>query len=309
MKILKKIFIVLGVIIAIPLIMALFVKKDYSVEKSVVINKPKSEVFEYIKYLKNQDNYSKWATMDPYMEKTYRGTDGTVGFVSAWESDNEDVGAGEQEIRYISEGERLDFELRFIKPFESTQQAYMMTDFLTENKTQVRWGFSGKMNYPMNLMLLFMDFEKMIGDDFQVGLNKLKTIVEEMEVKNEGLKLGAFSVSLAVKDIHKSKEFYEKLGFIYKGGNIDQNWIVLKNGDAVIGLFQGMFEDNIITFNPGWDGDAQNIEEFDDVRVIKEHLKGLGIELSSESDLSTSGPGHITLTDPDGNNILIDQHR
>ena len=123
------------------------------------------------------------------------------------------------------------------------------------------------------------------------------------------MKLGAFSISLAVKDIHKSKEFYEKLGFVYKGGNIDQNWIVLKNENAVIGLFQGMFEENIITFNPGWDGNAQNVEVFDDVRIIQEQLKKRGIMLTTEADESTAGPAHITLTDPDGNNILIDQHR
>lgn len=123
------------------------------------------------------------------------------------------------------------------------------------------------------------------------------------------MKLGAFSISLAVKDIHQSKEFYEKLGFTYKGGNIEQNWIVLKNENAVIGLFQGMFEGNIITFNPGWDGNAQNMEEFDDVRNIQNHLKSLGINLTREANETTSGPEYITLTDPDGNNILIDQHR
>ena len=123
------------------------------------------------------------------------------------------------------------------------------------------------------------------------------------------MKLGAFSISLAVKDIHKSKEFYEKLGFVYKGGNIDQNWIVLKNETAVIGLFQGMFEDNIITFNPGWDGNAQNLEEFDDVRSIQTNLKSSGISLTREAGETTTGPEYITLTDPDGNNILIDQHR
>ena len=123
------------------------------------------------------------------------------------------------------------------------------------------------------------------------------------------MKLGAFSISLAVKDIHKSKEFYENLGFKYKGGNIDQNWIVLINENAVIGLFQGMFTDNIITFNPGWAGNAENIEEFDDVRAIQNHLKKLGIELTREADEKTSGPEYITLKDPDGNNILIDQHR
>jgi len=123
------------------------------------------------------------------------------------------------------------------------------------------------------------------------------------------MKLGAFSISLAVKDIHKSKDFYEKLGFVYKGGNIEQNWIVLKNENAVIGLFQGMFEGNIITFNPGWDGNAQNVEDFDDVRHIQNHLQSLGIQLTRKADETTSGLEYITLTDPDGNNILIDQHR
>ncbi len=123
------------------------------------------------------------------------------------------------------------------------------------------------------------------------------------------MKLGAFSISLAVKDIHKSKEFYEKLGFSYKGGNIEQNWIVLKNENAVIGLFQGMFEDNIITFNPGWDSNAQNLEDFDDIRTIQDHLKKNGVKLTGETDEKSTGPAHVTLKDPDGNNILIDQHR
>lgn len=123
------------------------------------------------------------------------------------------------------------------------------------------------------------------------------------------MKLGAFSISLAVKDIHRSKEFYESLGFEFKGGNIDQNWIVLKNENAVIGLFQGMFEGNIITFNPGWDGNAKNLDEFDDVREIQDQLINAGIALTRKADSATTGPEYITLTDPDGNNILIDQHR
>lgn len=123
------------------------------------------------------------------------------------------------------------------------------------------------------------------------------------------MKLGAFSISLAVKDIHESVAFYKKLGFTEKGGNIDQNWVVLKNENAVIGLFQGMFEDNIITFNPGWDSDAQNLDEFDDVREIQKQLKKIGVSLTKESDETTKGPEYITLTDPDGNQILIDQHR
>lgn len=179
MRILKKILIVVGILIAIPLIVALFVKKEYAVEKEIVINKPKTEVFEYIKLLKNQDNFSKWATIDPNMKKSYKGTDGTVGFVSHWESDNEEVGWGEQEIKKITEGERIDFELRFIKPFEATEPAFMSTETVSENQTKVKWGFSGYMDYPMNLMLLFMDFEKMIGDDLQTGLTKLKSEFEK----------------------------------------------------------------------------------------------------------------------------------
>ncbi|GAB1404467.1 hypothetical protein MASR1M74_16460 [Lentimicrobium sp.] len=179
MRILKRILIVVGILIAIPLIVALFVKKEYAVEKEIVISKPKAEVFEYIKFLQNQDNFSKWATIDPNMKKSYRGTDGTVGFVSHWESDNEEVGWGEQEIKKITEGERIDFELRFIKPFEATEPAFMSTETVSDNQTKVKWGFSGHMDYPMNLMLLFMDFEKMIGDDLQTGLTKLKSELEK----------------------------------------------------------------------------------------------------------------------------------
>ncbi len=117
--------------------------------------------------------------MDPAMKKSYRGTDGTVGFVSHWESDNEEVGWGEQEIKKITEGERIDFELRFLKPFEATEPAYMATESINENQTKVKWGFSGHFSYPMNLMLLFYDMEKMIGDDLQNGLGKLKEILEK----------------------------------------------------------------------------------------------------------------------------------
>lgn len=179
MKIIKRIVIVLVSIIALALIVALFVKKEYAVEREIVINKPKSEVFEYIKLLKNQDNYSVWNRKDPNMKKEYKGEDGTVGFVSAWESQMDDVGKGEQEIKKIVDGERVDMELRFIKPFEATDNAYMTTETVAENQTKVKWGFNGKMNYPMNLMLVFMDMEKMLGDDLQNGLNDLKEIQEK----------------------------------------------------------------------------------------------------------------------------------
>lgn len=175
----KKILIGLVVVIAIPLIAALFVKGEYHVERQITLSIPKTEVFGYIKYLKNQNDFSKWATMDPDMKKTFTGEDGTVGFVSRWESENDDVGVGEQEILKISEGERIDFELRFIKPFESTEAAYMITEAVDANTTLVKWGFEGKMAYPMNLMFLFMDFDKLIGDDLQTGLENLKALMEK----------------------------------------------------------------------------------------------------------------------------------
>lgn len=121
--------------------------------------------------------------------------------------------------------------------------------------------------------------------------------------------LGAFSMSLSVKDLDVSKTFYETLGFSVFGGSMESNYLIMKNGNAIIGLFQGMFEGNIITFNPGWDENAQNKESFMDVRLIQEHLKSNGIKLSSEADTSTTGPASLMVTDPDGNLILLDQHR
>ena len=179
MKILKKVLIAIVGIIALALVIALFVKKEYAVEREVIINKPKTEIFEYIKLLKNQDNFSVWAMMDPSMTKTYTGTDGTIGFVSAWDSQNKNVGKGEQEIKKITEGERIDFELRFIKPFEATDYAYMGTESLGDGQTKVKWGFNGKMNYPMNLLLLCMNMDEMLGKDLEGGLNNLKTTLEK----------------------------------------------------------------------------------------------------------------------------------
>ncbi len=122
------------------------------------------------------------------------------------------------------------------------------------------------------------------------------------------MKLGAFSISLSVKDIATSKGFYEKLGFSEFGGDAGQNWLILKNGHTVIGLFQGMFPKNMLTFNPGWDGDANSVDEFEDIREIQKKLKAAGIKLETEADQATSGPASIMLSDPDGNPILIDQH-
>lgn len=123
------------------------------------------------------------------------------------------------------------------------------------------------------------------------------------------MKLGAFSVSLSVKDLQASKAFYENLGFTVFAGDLNKNYLIMKNGNALIGIFQGIFEGNILTFNPGWDENAQNIAEFDDVREIQKELKTKGIKLATEADEETSGPANIMLTDPDGNVIYIDQHR
>ena len=122
------------------------------------------------------------------------------------------------------------------------------------------------------------------------------------------MQLGAFSVSLAVKDLAASKAFYEKLGFIPFGGDLSQNWLILKNGEVVIGLFQGMFEKNILTFNPGWDSSAQKLDAFTDVRAIQRGLKAQGVEFLNEVDESSSGPASFIVEDPDGNTILFDQH-
>ncbi len=134
--------------------------------------------------------------------------------------------------------------------------------------------------------------------------DNIKTI--EME---DNIKLGVFSLSMSVKDLKVSKQFYENLGFTVFGGGMEQNYLIMKNENTLIGLFQGMFQGNMLTFNPGWDANAQNIEKFDDIRKIQQHLKIKGIKLTSEADEKTSGPASLTLTDPDGNVILLDQHR
>ena len=122
------------------------------------------------------------------------------------------------------------------------------------------------------------------------------------------MQLGAFSISLAVKDLAASRAFYEKLGFQSFGGDPSQNWLILKNGDHVIGLFQGMFDKNMLTFNPGWDQNAQPVEGFTDVRELQRRLKEQGVQLEPQADESTTGPAYFMAIDPDGNPVLVDQH-
>lgn len=179
MNIIKKIISGLLGIIALALLIALFLPKEYAVEREITINQPKDSVFNYVKYLKNQDNFSVWSTKDPAMKKTFTGVDGTVGAIAGWDSKDKNVGVGEQEIKKIVEGERIDFELRFKVPFESTDNAYMATEAISPNQTKVKWGFDGKMPYPMNLMLPIMNMEEMLGKDLQDGLNNLKVVLEK----------------------------------------------------------------------------------------------------------------------------------
>ncbi len=123
------------------------------------------------------------------------------------------------------------------------------------------------------------------------------------------MKLGAFSISLSVKDIENSKQFYENLGFTILAGDVEKNYLIMKNQNSLIGLFQGMFENNILTFNPGWDENGNNIESFSDIREIQSQLKNEGIKIDNEVDPKTTGPARLMITDPDGNVILLDQHR
>ena len=178
MNMIKKIFFGLLGIIALLLIVALFRPKEYAVEREVTINKPVDSVFKYVKYLKNQNEFSVWANIDPNMKSTFTGTDGAVGAISAWESKVKEVGIGEQEITKINEGKRLDFELRFKEPMNDTAMGFMSTEMVSENQTKVKWGINGIIPYPINLMLPFMKMDQMIGNDLQKGLENLKAKME-----------------------------------------------------------------------------------------------------------------------------------
>ncbi len=179
MKLIKILLIGFLLAVALLLLAALVLPSSYQVERSVSINKPKDQLFSYLVLLKNQDNFSVWMALDPNVKKTYQGEDGTVGFVSAWQSEKQEVGAGEQEITAIKAGERIEYELRFLQPFASVAQAYMQLEAAQADQTTVTWGFQGHMPYPMNLLLLVMDMEGLIGKDLQQGLDKLKLLLEQ----------------------------------------------------------------------------------------------------------------------------------
>ena len=178
MGIIKKILIILILIIAIVLTAAYFMPKNYAVEREITINKPVDSVFNYVKSLKNQNEFSVWANIDPKIKTTYTGTDGSVGSKSAWESDVKEGGVGEQEITKITEGKRIDFALRFKKPMEDTAVGFMSTETVAGNQTKVKWGINGVIPYPMNIMMPMMKMDQMIGNDLQKGLENLKTKLE-----------------------------------------------------------------------------------------------------------------------------------
>lgn len=178
-NILKYAGIVILSLFILILVITLFVKKDYKVERDIIVNRPSEAVFNYVKYLKNQNKFSVWAEIDPKMKTEFRGTDATVGFVSAWDSPVKQAGKGEQEITRIDEGKRIDYEIRFMRPMRSTNKAYFSFSEVNDSTTSVKWVFYGRMNYPMNMMLLFMDMDKMLGKDLEGGLQKLKKIIEE----------------------------------------------------------------------------------------------------------------------------------
>lgn len=176
MKIILTVLAILAGIIVLLLIVALFVKKEYKVKREITISKPKAGVFDYIKLLKNQDHYSKWVMADPAMKKTFAGTDGTVGFRYAWDSKDKNVGKGEQEITNIAEGEKLNIEVRFIRPFEGVGIAEMTTIPVGSEQTKVTWGMTGVSKYPMNITNLFID--GILGKDLEISLNNLKNVLE-----------------------------------------------------------------------------------------------------------------------------------
>lgn len=179
MNIVLTILLALLVLTVILLVIAAFVPKEYSVVREISIEKPRMIVFEYLRFLKNQDHFSKWALMDPDMKKEYTGTDGKVGFIATWDSTIKGVGKGEQEIKNIIPGERIDLIIRFIKPFPGLAHTCFITESLSLQETNVKWGFDSQMKYPLNIMLLFMNMDKSIGEDFETGLSNLKRILEK----------------------------------------------------------------------------------------------------------------------------------
>lgn len=177
MNLLITILIALTAIIALPFIIALFVAKDYTIQRTILINRSNQDVYDYIKLVKNHDAYNKWVMIDPDMKKSFTGTDGTVGFIYAWDSENKSAGKGEQEITALEEGRSVHIEIRFEKPFAGTGYAQQLLESTTTSQTKVTWSMRGKSVYPMNITNLFI--QKLLGSDLEASLVNLKTNLEK----------------------------------------------------------------------------------------------------------------------------------
>lgn len=176
MNILITILLILAGIIALLLIIALFMRKEYDIQREVIIDAPGGKVFDYLKQLKNQDNFNKWVMVDPGMKRTFTGTDGTVGFIYGWNG-NKRAGEGEQEIKAITEGEKIETEIRFVRPFAGTSYANMIITSVSDTQTKVTWNNASFMKYPLNIML--STIEKMLARDMDTSLLTLKSILEK----------------------------------------------------------------------------------------------------------------------------------
>jgi hypothetical protein len=177
MKIARMLLLGIGILVGILLVVALFVERDYTIQRAIVINQPDTMIYNYVKLLTNQEQYSKWVMADPAMKKDLTGVDGQVGFIYAWDSEDKNVGKGEQEIVTLVDGKQVETIIRFIRPFESMATTTMLTEALAGNQTNVIWSMKGKSTYPMNLMNLFID--GILGKDLEASLVNLKSNLEK----------------------------------------------------------------------------------------------------------------------------------
>ncbi|AEA44573.1 SRPBCC family protein [Fluviicola taffensis] len=168
----------IGGLIALVFIIAAFSKKDFAVERTITVNKPLPETYDFLTSLQKQDLWSKWTQLDPDMKKTYIGTDKTVGFISKWESQHKKVGEGEQEIKKLIPNQRIENEIRFLKPMQSSANVYFTVNAVNESQTKVAWGFNSKTPFPFNVFMLLVNMENLVGKDFEEGLGNMKKNIE-----------------------------------------------------------------------------------------------------------------------------------
>lgn len=178
MNIIFSILAVIVLTVVLLLIIGLFAKKSYALYRDILISRSSNEVFDFIKHLRNQDQFSKWVMTDPQMKRQFRGVDGTVGFIYAWNG-NKQAGEGEQEIKSIKDGERIDVEVRFVRPFAGIASTPFVVESVSPHESRVTWGMESSMKYPMSIMLLFVNMNKLLGKDLEISLNNLKKILEK----------------------------------------------------------------------------------------------------------------------------------